>query len=233
MTVSPPEDRTVSAPDTGIVYRLQAQIVETNTLLPVQNLSGTLTWNDGGLPVIVNGSGTISVDESRTLVPGNYLITLSGHNFALGSQQTASVTFGVTVEPALKLNPSPGVIYGPILPRDQGFPSPKDWLFHSASDIHVLESSAKMLLGTAKGERLMEPDYGTNIRQLLFNAADASVDAIVEQEIVEALARWEPRLELQFFRLERLPNSRTVTVHCTLLSKLTRRGFELALYFEQ
>jgi RND family efflux transporter MFP subunit len=49
-----------------------------------------------------------------------------------------------------------------------------------------------MLLMTSKGERLMYPDYGTNIRNIVFELNVASIETIVQQEINQAdCARYE------------------------------------------
>lgn len=101
-----------------------------------------------------------------------------------------------------------------------------------AANIFILESSAKMLLNTAKGERVMEPEYGTNLRRLLFETSTAAIETAAQQEITEALALWEPRLALQFLQVERPPNTRQAVVTCTLLSRVTGEGFGLTLYFQ-
>lgn len=232
LVATPPTDQVYSSVNNQTVYNLQVQIVESNTSLPVQNLTGTIHWNDGGLPTVVNGSGTIQVDETRTLSPGTYLIGVAAHNYEVGTPSTAQVNFAVRVLPMVNVNPGRPVIYGPVLPRDQGYPGPKDWNLNTATNLFVLESSAKMLLNTAKGERVMEPNYGTNIRRLIFETSTTALDTSIQQEISEALALWEPRLELQFLRVDRPDNTRNAVVNCTLVSRVTGEGFGLTLYFQ-
>lgn len=232
LSAEPPALRTLTATNSVAVYRLQARIEEDNDLLPVQNVGAVVLWNDGGVSSTLTGVGSVDIDESRSLPPGDYLIQLLAGNYILGSPKSVVATFPVRVLPAIQLaNPKP-LIYGPILPRDNGFPGAKDWLYDTSQDIFVLESSAKMLLSTAKGERIMEPEYGTNIRRLIFESTTAALEATIQQEIVDALAAWEPRLDLQFLQVETEPNTRTVIVAVTLVSKLTNRTFMLTLNFQ-
>lgn len=227
----PPADSVVTSVNNRAVYRLRAQIVESGPY-PIQNLAGTIYWNDGGSPTVLTGAGTVTVDVSRSLVPGEYIVGLVGHNYAVGLQAQARVNFGVKVLPTVETTTGRPVVYGPILPRDQGYPAPKDWNMDVAANIFILESSAKMLLNTAKGERVMEPEYGTNLRRLLFETSTAAIETAAQQEITEALALWEPRLALQFLQVERPPNTRQAVVTCTLLSRVTGEGFGLTLYFQ-
>ncbi|MFT3721503.1 GPW/gp25 family protein [Pseudorhodoferax sp.] len=53
-----------------------------------------------------------------------------------------------------------------------------------------------LVLSTAPGERLMRPDFGCAIHELLFAPNDATTRGMAESAVAEALRRWEPRIEL-------------------------------------
>jgi len=53
-----------------------------------------------------------------------------------------------------------------------------------------------IILGTAKGERVMRPDFGCGIHDLVFAPINTATVTLVEKEVREALTRWEPRIEL-------------------------------------
>src|ERR1044072_6913611 len=53
-----------------------------------------------------------------------------------------------------------------------------------------------IILGTAKGERVMRPDFGCGIYDLVFEVNSASTAARVAQEIRDALLSHEPRIEV-------------------------------------
>lgn len=53
-----------------------------------------------------------------------------------------------------------------------------------------------LLLLTVPGERLMRPDYGCNLRHLCFWQNDATTAGLAIHYVRQALARWEPRIEI-------------------------------------
>lgn len=57
-----------------------------------------------------------------------------------------------------------------------------------------VEQSVRVILGTAKGERLMRPDFGCGIHDLVFAPNNLGTHTLVAHHVEEALARWEPRI---------------------------------------
>lgn len=53
-----------------------------------------------------------------------------------------------------------------------------------------------IILGTAKGERVMRPDFGCGIHDLVFASINTTTVTLVENSVREALTMWEPRIEL-------------------------------------
>lgn len=53
-----------------------------------------------------------------------------------------------------------------------------------------------IILGTAKGERVMRPDFGCGIHDLVFAPVNTATVTLVEDSVREALTFWEPRIEL-------------------------------------
>lgn len=53
-----------------------------------------------------------------------------------------------------------------------------------------------IILGTAKGERVMRPDFGCGIHDLVFAPINTATVTLVENSVREALTLWEPRIEL-------------------------------------
>jgi phage baseplate assembly protein W len=54
-----------------------------------------------------------------------------------------------------------------------------------------------LLLGTVPGERLMRPDYGSHLHRLLFAPNDQTTAGLAIHYVRQALARWEPRVEVE------------------------------------
>lgn len=53
-----------------------------------------------------------------------------------------------------------------------------------------------ILLMTKRGERLMRPEYGSDLHQLLFAPNSEATANIAEYYIRTALTRWEPRIDI-------------------------------------
>ena len=54
-----------------------------------------------------------------------------------------------------------------------------------------------MILGTAPGERMMRPDFGCGIHDLVFAVNNAATAGQVAQAVRAALIRWEPRIDVE------------------------------------
>ena len=59
-----------------------------------------------------------------------------------------------------------------------------------------IEQAIRIILGTARGERVMRPDFGCGLEELVFAMNDAATLGLAEFEVREALLRWEPRIEV-------------------------------------
>jgi len=53
-----------------------------------------------------------------------------------------------------------------------------------------------IILSTAKGERVMRPDFGCGIHDFVFAAINSATLTLVERSVREAMTQWEPRIEL-------------------------------------
>jgi phage baseplate assembly protein W len=54
-----------------------------------------------------------------------------------------------------------------------------------------------IILSTAKGERVMRPDFGCGIHDYVFASVNTANIALIESSVREALTTWEPRIEIQ------------------------------------
>ncbi len=58
-----------------------------------------------------------------------------------------------------------------------------------------IAEAVRIILFTGKGERVMQPDFGCGIRNFAFSSMSAIDLKSMEQEILDALICWEPRIE--------------------------------------
>src|SRR5438105_3900095 len=103
----------------------------------------------------------------------------------------------------------------------------------SEGELNVRESIC-IILRTRPGERLMRPDFGCGIDRYLFEPNNTSTLRLIQEEVKQALARWEPRIRLNDVRVGTNPaDARAVdiTILYTLIAtqRLERLSLSLAL----
>lgn len=59
-----------------------------------------------------------------------------------------------------------------------------------------IRESIWVILATAPGERLMQPDFGCGIHDLVFQPNTATLRTLLQQRVTEALTQWEPRIDV-------------------------------------
>lgn len=57
-----------------------------------------------------------------------------------------------------------------------------------------IEESVRIIIGTQKGERIMEPEFGSRLREYSFSSVDYTLLNSIKNEVEGALVRWEPRI---------------------------------------
>ncbi|MGP7960595.1 GPW/gp25 family protein [Sanguibacter sp. A247] len=60
-----------------------------------------------------------------------------------------------------------------------------------------LDSAIRVVLLTAPGERLMRPQFGCRIWDLLFEPVTPNLLGLIDRAVRDALAQWEPRIEVE------------------------------------
>jgi phage baseplate assembly protein W len=60
-----------------------------------------------------------------------------------------------------------------------------------------VDQAIRMILLTPKGQRVMRPEFGCQIHDLIFAPNDATTFGLAAYYVEEALAFWEPRIRVQ------------------------------------
>ena len=60
-----------------------------------------------------------------------------------------------------------------------------------------IAQSIKIILSTAPGERVMRPEFGCRVHELIFDPRNATTEGLLVHYVEEALGRWEPRIEVR------------------------------------
>jgi phage baseplate assembly protein W len=71
-----------------------------------------------------------------------------------------------------------------------------------ARDEQDIDQAIELILGTAPGERPMRPEFGCGVHDFVFDSIDANTIGNMEEAIREALARWEPRIDVRGVRFD-------------------------------
>ncbi|MBK7936675.1 MAG: GPW/gp25 family protein [Lewinellaceae bacterium] len=65
-----------------------------------------------------------------------------------------------------------------------------------------IASSLEIILTTSIGERVMAPDFGCNLEDLLFENLDTTLKTLVADQIETALIYYEPRIDIEKINLD-------------------------------
>jgi hypothetical protein len=88
---------------------------------------------------------------------------------------------------------NPDVHIGLKLPFTRG----RSGLFpQSETTLEQAGSNIKNLLLTSKGERVMQPDFGSRLRELLFEQYTEDLSEKIKEEIQEAMSTWLPYIDI-------------------------------------
>lgn len=60
-----------------------------------------------------------------------------------------------------------------------------------------VRESIRVILGTAKGERIMRPEFGCDIHDHVYSSPTPATLNVIETSVREALVRWEPRIDVE------------------------------------
>jgi hypothetical protein len=95
----------------------------------------------------------------------------------------------------------------PIIGRGWRFPPALDerGTIALVSGEAELEQAIQIILGTAPGQRVMRPEFGCRIHELVFAPNNSATAGMAARYVAEALGRWEPRIEVQRVEAEADP----------------------------
>jgi len=73
---------------------------------------------------------------------------------------------------------------------------PRTGLVQSVEYEDDIRQSILIILMTAPGERVMRPDFGCGIYELVFTSLDSTTLQRIRSSVEDAMREWEPRIEL-------------------------------------
>ena len=96
-----------------------------------------------------------------------------------------------------------------------------------------IDAAMRVILSTAPGERVMRAQFGCRIWDLLFEPITANVLGLMAQAVRDALAQWEPRVEVEGVEPVADPRDQalvTITVEYRVKATNDRRNLVFPFY---
>jgi phage baseplate assembly protein W len=101
------------------------------------------------------------------------------------------------------------------------------------SDVEDIQSSLEILLTTRPGERVMRPDYGCNLDELLFEPLTTTFKTYIKDLVSTAILYYEPRIEVNNIDLDdtgELEGRIVISIDYTVSATNTRFNFVFPFY---
>jgi hypothetical protein len=84
----------------------------------------------------------------------------------------------------------------------------------SESYEHINES-IRQILGTSPGERVMLPEFGSRLKELLFEPNNAVLKSLARVYVIDAIRRWEKRVIVKKVQIDNDPEQSLLNIHIT------------------
>ena len=94
-----------------------------------------------------------------------------------------------------------------------------------------VRQSILIILGTAKGERLMRPDFGCGIHDLVFENASGTTIGRIQKEVNQSLLRLEPRIDVLNVDVTASDEGNTLLIDIEYEVRATNNAFNLVYPF--
>lgn len=105
-----------------------------------------------------------------------------------------------------------------------------------SSDEKDIEESLHILLSTRLGERIMVPDYGCNLEDLLFSPLNLTVKTFVSDLVKTAILYFEPRIDAEKIDIsqgDELNGELLILVDYTIRATNSRKNLVFPFYKEE
>lgn len=103
----------------------------------------------------------------------------------------------------------------------------------TSSGEELIKESIIIILGTTKGERVMRPDFGCSINELVFAPNNTVTATLINTYVKEALLKWEPRIDV--LNVSAIPdqnegNSLNINIEYMIKTSNTKRNLVYPFY---
>jgi len=100
------------------------------------------------------------------------------------------------------------------------------------ADEEKIQQAILVILGTTRGERVMRPEFGGRLRELVFAPMTSSTRSLVASAITDALVKWEARIDVLGVHVEeQAGDAGTLVVNIEYRVRATNSVFNLVYPF--
>ncbi len=102
-----------------------------------------------------------------------------------------------------------------------------------------IEQSLEILLSTSLGERVMQPDYGCNLKDYQFESMDSALIGFIKDLVERAILFFEPRIKLERIDIteedsfELIEGMLKIIVHYEIEGTNTRNNYVYDFYLRE
>lgn len=102
---------------------------------------------------------------------------------------------------------------------------------NAAESDESIREAIWIILATAPGERMMRPDFGCGIHDLVFAVNDISARTRVAEAVRHALILWEPRIDLLDVTVETKHRGELLLINIAYRVRTTNNLFNMVFPF--
>lgn len=107
------------------------------------------------------------------------------------------------------------------------------------SNLEDIKQSLDILLSTSLGERVMQPDFGCNLNDYMFESLNNSLIGLIKHHVENAILFYEPRIKVESVdvteadSLDLLEGRFTITVEYTIPETNSRYNYVFDYYLNE
>ena len=95
-----------------------------------------------------------------------------------------------------------------------------------------IRQAVRIILDTAWGERVMRPDFGAGLQELVFEPVNTTTITLVRHRVEQALITWEPRIHVKEVKVAPDPDARsTLLIDIRYVVRATNTFYNLVYPF--
>lgn len=83
------------------------------------------------------------------------------------------------------------------------------------TSIDQVKANLINLLATRRGERIMNPEFGSNLERIIFEQSTRDIEEAITSEIENTVGRWMPQVDITNINIERRNDENAVLVDVT------------------